>query len=77
LQLAGKKLFLTLGAYPSVALDKIGVDRWHYDLWHEIIRAALEGRPDEVDLSYHEGLNRAAASRYGATTPARLQWLVG
>ena len=59
---------------PSVPLDAIGVDRWQYDLWHEIIRGALEGRPDEVGLSYHEGLNRAAASRYGATTPALLQW---
>jgi hypothetical protein len=55
-------------------LDAIGVDRWQYDLWHEIIRGALEGRPDEVGLSYHEGLNRAAASRYGATTPALLKW---
>jgi hypothetical protein len=34
----------------------------------------LEGRPDEVGLSYHEGLNRAAASSYGATTPALLKW---
>jgi hypothetical protein len=55
-------------------LADIGVDRWQYDLWHEIIRATLEGRPDEVGLSYHEGLNRAAASRYGATTPALLRW---
>ena len=59
---------------PSVALDKIGVDRWHYDLWHTIIRAALDGHPDQVDLSYHQGLNRPAASRYGATTPALLAW---
>jgi hypothetical protein len=59
---------------PSVPLDAIGVDRWQYDLWHEIIRGALDGRPDEVGLSYHEGLNRAAASRYGATTPALLKW---
>jgi len=59
---------------PSVALDKIGVDRWHYDLWHSIIRAALDGHPDQVDLSYHDGLNRPAASRYGATTPALLNW---
>lgn len=55
-------------------MDAIGVDRWQYDLWHEIIRGALEGRPDEVGLSYHAGLNRAAASRYGATTPALLKW---
>ena len=38
---------------PSVTLDKIGVERWHYDLWHSIIRAALDGHPDQVDLSYH------------------------
>ena len=28
---------------PSVPLDAIGVDRWQYDLWHEIIRGALGG----------------------------------
>jgi hypothetical protein len=59
---------------PSVALDKIGVDRWHYDLWHEIIRAALDGHPDQVDLSYHSGLSKPAVSRYGATTPKLLGW---
>jgi DNA polymerase family B len=61
-------------APPSVPLDAIGVDRWQYDLWHEIIRAAVDGHPDQVGVSYHEGLSRAAASRYGATTPALLQW---
>jgi hypothetical protein len=59
---------------PSVALDKIGVDRWHYDLWHEIIRAALDGHPDQVELSYHSGLSKPAVSRYGATTPKLLGW---
>jgi hypothetical protein len=59
---------------PSVPLEKIRVDRWQYDLWHEIIRAELEGHPDQVDLSYHPGLSRPAASRYGATTPALLDW---
>jgi DNA polymerase family B len=59
---------------PSVALDKIGVDRWHYDLWHEIIRAALDGHPDQVDLSFHSGLSKPAVSRYGATTPKLLGW---
>ena len=59
---------------PSVALDKIGVDRWHYDIWHEIIRAALDGHPDQVDLSYHSGLSKPAVSRYGATTPKLLGW---
>jgi hypothetical protein len=59
---------------PSVALDKIGVDRWHYDLWHNTIRAALDGHPDQVDLSYHSGLSKPAVSRYGAATPKLLGW---
>jgi DNA polymerase family B len=59
---------------PSVALDKIGVDRWHHDLWHSIIRSALDGHADQVDLSYHSGLNKPAVSRYGATTPKLLGW---
>jgi hypothetical protein len=25
---------------PSIPLDKIGVELWHYDLWYMIIRAA-------------------------------------
>ena len=28
--------------------------RWQYDLWYQIIRAELEGHPDQVDLTYHE-----------------------
>jgi len=40
----------------------------------EYVRAALDGHPDRVDLSYHRGLQRPAASRYGATTPALLAW---
>ncbi len=59
---------------PLVNLETIGVERWHYDLWYNIIRAALDGHPDQVALTYHEGLNRPAASRYGATTPALLNW---
>lgn len=59
---------------PSVALSEIGVELWHYDLWFKIIEAELSGHPDQVDLSYHDGLNKPAASRYGATTPALLKW---
>jgi len=59
---------------PSVALNKIGVERWHYDLWHTVIRAALDRHPDQVDLSYHSGLSKPAVSRYGATTPKLLGW---
>jgi len=59
---------------PSVALDKIGVERWHYDLWHTVITAALGRHPNQVDLSYHPGLSEPAVSRYGATTPKLLGW---
>ena len=59
---------------PSVKLNDIGVDRWHYDLWFKIVQAALDGHPDQVDLSYHDNLKRPAVSRYGATTPALLRW---
>ena len=62
---------------PSIKLDDIGVERWHYDLWHQIIRAALDGHPNEVDLSYHDALKQPAVSRYGATTPALLKWFAG
>ena len=62
---------------PAVALDKIGVERWQYDLWHQIIRAALDSHPDQVDLGYHPKLDAPAASRYGATTPALLGWFDG
>ncbi len=59
---------------PAIALDEIGVERWQYDLWHQIIRAALDGHPDQVDLDYHPKLDSPAASRYGATTPNLLGW---
>jgi hypothetical protein len=59
---------------PLVPLGDIGVERWQYDLWYMVISAALEGHPDQVDLSYHENLKRPAVSRYGATTPALLKW---
>ena len=59
---------------PCMPLDKIGVERWQYDLWYQIIVAALDGHPDQVNLDYHPALNLPAASRYGATTPKLLRW---
>jgi hypothetical protein len=59
---------------PCMPLDEIGVERWQYDLWYQIIMAALDGHPDQVDLDYHPSLNQPAASRYGATTPKLLRW---
>jgi hypothetical protein len=59
---------------PLVPLNEIGVERWQYDLWHQIIRATLDGHPDQVDLNYHPALNMPAASRYAATKPGLLDW---
>lgn len=59
---------------PCMPLDKIGVERWQYDLWYQIIVAALDGYPDQVELDYHPLLSQPAASRYGATTPKLLRW---
>jgi hypothetical protein len=59
---------------PALDLSDIGVERWQYDLWYQIVRAELDGHADQVDLSYHEALGKPAASRYGATTPKLLRW---
>ena len=59
---------------PCMPLERIGVERWQCDLWYQIIVAALDGHPDQVDLDYHTSLNQPAASRYGATTPKLLRW---
>lgn len=59
---------------PSLPLPAIGVDRWQYDVWYQIVMAELEGHPDQVDLSPLTGLDRPAASRYSASTPMLLHW---
>jgi hypothetical protein len=59
---------------PAVPLPKIGVERWQYDLWFQIIRAVLDGHPEQVDLSYHPALQLPAMSRYSVTTPALERW---
>lgn len=59
---------------PILPLSKIGVDRWQHDIWHQIIRAALDGHPNQINLDYHPALNLPAASRYAATTPPLQKW---
>lgn len=59
---------------PSLSLSEIGVARWQYDLWYQIICADLVGHRDQVDLTYHPALLNPAASRYGASTPEILRW---
>jgi len=59
---------------PSISLEEIGVERWQHDFWHQIIRAVLDGHPDQVDLNFHPNLALPAASRYAGTTPSLLAW---
>jgi len=59
---------------PALKLPKLGVELWQHDLWWPIVRAALVGTPDQVDLSYHPNLNKPAVSRYAATSPKLLNW---
>ena len=59
---------------PSVPLSEIGVRRWQYDLWFQIIQAAYSDTPEMVPLDYHPALRNPAVSRYAATTPELLQW---
>lgn len=51
-----------------------GIERWHSDLWWQIVRAAINGHPDRVQRDYHPALGRPAISRYSATTPELLRW---
>ncbi|MEO6247141.1 MAG: hypothetical protein ABIO85_00975 [Sphingomicrobium sp.] len=51
-----------------------GIERWHADVWYQIICAALSGNPNRVPMDFHPGLRRPAISRYGATTPELLKW---
>jgi hypothetical protein len=59
---------------PRAPLHKMGVELWQHDLWYQIVSAALNGHPDQVDLAYHPALNYPAMSRYAATTPKLLRW---
>ncbi len=56
---------------PRVALADLGVGirRWQHDLWYLTVLAALQGRPDQVDLGELPGFDLPALSRYAATTP--------
>ncbi|CAM3066403.1 DNA-directed DNA polymerase [Sphingomonas antarctica] len=59
---------------PDKSVLGSGIERWHCDLWHVIVSAALSGRPDQVRRDYHPALSKPAISRYGATTPELLRW---
>ena len=59
---------------PFMSLNNIGVERWQYDIWYQIILASVNGTPDQFDLTYHPALNLPAVSRYSATSPHLLRW---
>lgn len=59
---------------PHMSVSGIGIERWHCDLWYQIIVAMLDGKPDRVRLDYHPALSNPAISRYAATSPELLAW---
>lgn len=59
---------------PHVSVLGNGIERWHCDLWHNIVIAALGRKPDQVRLDYHPALRNPAISRYSATSPELLGW---
>ena len=60
---------------PDKSVLKDGTVRWHCDLWHQIVSAAMAGHPDQVARDYHPAMTRPAISRYAATSPDLLRWL--
>lgn len=59
---------------PDKSVLKDGTVRWHCDLWHQIVSAAIAGNPDQVARDYHSAMNEPARSRYAATSPDLLRW---
>lgn len=59
---------------PDKSVLKDGTERWHCDLWHQIVTTAIAGHSDQVALDYHPAMSEPARSRYGATSPDLLRW---
>lgn len=62
---------------PHESVMRSGVERWHCDLWFQIVSAALAGKPDMPKLDFHAAMSSPAVSRYGATAPELLRWFDG
>ncbi len=58
----------------NISLKEIGIERWQYDLWGEILEAVHSDTPEMVDLNFHPALQQPAVSRYSATSPELLRW---
>ena len=59
---------------PDSSVLRDGTARWHCDLWHQIVSAALNGHLNRVALDYHPALDQPVTSRYAATSPELLRW---
>lgn len=59
----------------SVLTD--GVEHWQHDLWWQIVSAALDDNPDEIDWEFHKAMGEPAMSQYAATTTELLAWFKG
>lgn len=59
---------------PHESVLRSGVERWHCDLWFQIVSAALAGKADRSALDFHPTLSAPVISRYGATAPELLRW---
>lgn len=62
---------------PPEPVLRSGVERWHCDLWFEIVSAGLGLTPDMPRLDFHPAMYAPAVSRYGATAPELLRWFDG
>ena len=63
------------GELPHPEFGAIGVKLWQHDVWQVILRAALDGTPNEIQYNHHPALELPAFQRYGATSPALLRWM--
>lgn len=59
---------------PDRTVLKDGTQRWHCDLWHQTVTAAIDGHPDQVARDYHPAMSGPARSRYASTSPDFLRW---
>ena len=59
---------------PSFPLEKIGVTQWQYELWYEILLAALGPTPNRVNFELLKYLNKPAASQFVVINRRILRW---
>lgn len=59
---------------PVLNLRKLGLKRWHCDLWHCVVTSGLSEAPEQVDLSLLAGMDKPAVSKYAATSTDLLDW---